>query len=693
MDKRRIIVRDISWLAFNGRVLQEAGDETVPLRERIRFLGIFSSNLDEFFRVRVATLRRMIEFGSKANMHLEQTPEKILEEINVKVTNQQNQFNRTWTNILTELKNQKIFLITEKQLHREQQKFVLSYFNDNVRSNIVPLMIENIQEFPTLNDKSIYLACKLSAKDESIPQRFALVSVPSRLQRFIILPSAAEEKYIILLEDIIRFCLPNIFSYFGYDTFSSNIIKVTRDAEIDIDNDVSTSFIQKIERGLKNRKKGKPVRFIFDKDIDSLLLNYLIKRLGLTNKDNIQSGSRIHNFKDFINFPDSVFERKNPRKKAFIHPLLQNANSVTKVILEKDVLLNFPYHSFDSLIDLLIEAAIAPDVMSIKLTCYRLAPGSNIINALTNAVRNGKSVTVILELRARFDEEANLEWKERLEEAGVKVFLGVLNLKIHAKLCLIKKRVNNQTTHFGFVSTGNLNEKTARLYGDHCLLTSDRHIMADVNRIFNYLENPKNMQSLKACKRLIVSPVSLRRQLHLLIDKEIKSAREGKNASIILKLNSLSDEELIIKLYEAARAGVKIKMIIRGICCMYTENKKFIKKVKAISIVDEYLEHARIMVFHHDGKEKVFISSADWMVRNIDHRVEATCPIYNKEIQKELKEILNIQLADNVKARVLDNELSNMYVESESTKKVRSQIETYNYLLKKKYTPGEIVSN
>ncbi|HEX7457009.1 MAG TPA: polyphosphate kinase 1 [Ginsengibacter sp.] len=693
MDKRRIIVRDISWLAFNARVLQEAGDETVPLRERIRFLGIFSSNLDEFFRVRVATLRRMIEFGSKANIHLEQTPEKILEEINVIVTNQQNQFNRTWANILIELKEQKIFLITEKQLNREQQKFVLSYFNDSVRSNIVPLMIESIHVFPTLNDKSIYLACKLSTKDESIPQRFALVSVPSRLSRFIILPSTAEGNYIILLEDIIRFCLPNIFTYFGYDTFSSNIIKVTRDAEMDIDNDVSTSFIQKIEKGLKNRKKGKPVRFIFDKDIDSLLLNYLIKRLGLTNKDNIQSGGRTHNYKDFINFPDLVFERKNPRKKPFIHPLLQNANSVTKVILEKDVLLNFPYHSFDSLIDLLIEAAIAPDVVSIKLTCYRLAPGSTIINALTNAVRNGKSVTVVLELRARFDEEANLEWKERLEEAGVKVFLGVPNLKIHAKICLIKKRINNHTIHFGFVSTGNLNEKTARLYGDHCLLTSDRHIMADVNRIFNYLENPKNIQPLKACKKLIVSPVSLRKQLHSLIDKEIKSAREGKEASIILKLNSLSDEELILKLYAAARAGVKIKMIIRGICCMFTENKKFKKKIKAISIVDEYLEHARIMIFHHDGKEKVFISSADWMVRNIDHRVEATCPIHDKEIQEELKEILAIQLADNVKARILDNELSNIYVENEHQKKIRSQIETYNYLLKKKHTPGETVSN
>ena len=693
MDKRRIIVRDISWLAFNARVLQEAGDETVPLRERIRFLGIFSSNLDEFFRVRVATLRRMIEFGSKANMHLEQTPEKILEEINEKVTIQQNQFNRTWANILGELKNQKIFLVTEKHLNREQQKFVLNYFNESVRSNIVPLMIENIQVFPTLNDKSIYLACKLSTKDESIPQRFALVSVPSRLPRFVILPSSAEGTYIILLEDIIRFCLPNIFSYFGYDTFSSNIIKVTRDAEIDIDNDVSTSFIQKIEKGLKNRKKGKPVRFIFDKDIDSMLLNYLIKRLGLTNKDNIQSGGRIHNYKDFINFPDSVFERKNPRKKPFVHPLLQNANSVTKVILEKDILLNFPYHSFDSLIDLLIEAAIAPDVVSIKLTCYRLAAGSNIINALTNAVRNGKSVTVVLELRARFDEEANLEWKERLEEAGVKVYLGVLNLKIHAKLCLIKKKVNNHTTHFGFVSTGNLNEKTAHLYGDHCLLTSDRHIMADVNRIFNYLENPKDFQPLKACKRLIVSPVFLRKQLHVLIDKEIKVAREGRHASITLKVNSLSDEELIVKLYEAARTGVKIKMIIRGICCMFTENKKFKKTVKAISIVDEYLEHARVMIFHNDGKEKVFISSADWMVRNIDHRVEATCPIYDKDIQRELKEILRIQLEDNVKARILDNDLSNIYVESDHNKKIRSQIETYNYLLKKKNIPVEVISN
>jgi polyphosphate kinase len=685
MDKRKTILRDISWLAFNGRVLQEAGDGTVPLKERIKFLGIFSSNSDEFFRVRVATLKRMLQFGNKANMHLESSPERILEEINFKVTTQQNQFNRTWKNIIEELKKQQIFILNEKQLNEKQQEFVLAYFSDYVRSNIVPLMLENLRVFPTLNDKSIYLACKLSKADGTIPDRFALVSVPSRLSRFVILPSKEDYRYIILLEDIIRFCLPQIFSFFGYDTFSSNIIKVTRDAEIDIDNDLTTSLIQKIQKGLKNRKKAKPVRFTFDKEIDSSLLNYLIKRLELSNKDIIQSGERIHNFKDFMNFPDEVFHERSIRKKPFIHPLLQNVNSVMEVILQRDVLLNFPYHSFDSVIDVLREAAIAPDVMSIKVTCYRLAENSNVINALTNAVRNGKSVTVILELRARFDEEANIQWKEILEDAGVKVFVGLPNLKVHAKLCLIKKKLNNQIVQYGFISTGNLNGKTSLVYGDHCLLTSNRQIMADVNRIFNYLENPKNQQSLKACKELLVSPVGMREQIITFINKEIKNAKEDKPASIILKLNSLSDEVLIMKLYEAARAGVKLKMIIRGICCMFTENKKFKKKVKAISIVDEYLEHARVMVFHNEGKEKFFISSADWMVRNLDHRIEAACPVYDKNIQQELKDILEIQLSDNVKARVLDNELSNRYVQSDGSKKVRSQIRIYNYLLRKKY--------
>jgi polyphosphate kinase len=685
LKKQKIIYRDISWLSFNARVLQEAADETVPLRERIRFLGIFSNNLDEFFRVRVAALKRMIELGSKSKMHLELAPEAILEEIQEKVMEQQKEFERIWNEILRELKKQKIFLINEKQLNREQQKFVLNYFDEEIRSNIIPLMLESIRSFPVLNDKSIYLACSLSKKNKSIPQKFALVSVPARrLSRFLLLPSKANQKNIILLEDVIRFCLPNIFSFFGYDTFSSHIIKVTRDAEIDIDNDLSTSLIQKIEKGLKNRKKGKPVRFTFDKAIDPSLLTYLVRRLGLTQKDNLIPGGRIHNFKDFIDFPESVFAQKKLRKKPFVHPNLKNLSRVTDHIFENDVLLNFPYHSFDSVIDLLREAAIDPEVVSIKITCYRLASRSKIINALTNAVRNGKEVTAVLELRARFDEEANLEWKEELEEAGVKVLLGVHNMKVHAKLCLIKKRVNNRTVHYGFVSTGNLNERTALVYSDHCLLTSDRNIMADVNRIFNYLEQPKTrLHFLNACKTLMISPVGMRRQLIQLINKEIKQAKEKKPAAIFLKLNSLSDEKLIEKLCEAAKAGVEIKMVIRGIFCMPSENKRYKVPVQAISIVDEYLEHARVMIFHNGGKEKVYISSADWMVRNIDHRVEVSCPIIEKNIRQELKDILQIQLKDNIKARILDNELSNQYVNPRNTKKIRSQVETYNYLYRK----------
>lgn len=681
----KTIFRDISWLSFNGRVLQEAADETVPLKERIRFLGIFSNNLDEFFRVRVAALKKMAELGSKAKMHLEADPGRILQNIQEKVLQQQTAFEKIWKEILRELKKEKINIINEKKLSAAQQKFILNFYNEEVRSHIVPLMIESLQAFPVLNDKSIYLACKLSKKDKSIPQRFALVAIPVRhLPRFIILPSRRQEQYIILLEDVIRFCLPQIFSFFGYDSFSAHVIKVTRDAEIDIDNDLSTSLIQKIEKGLKNRKKGKPVRFVFDKDIDVSLLTYLVKRLNLSQKENIIPGGRIHNFKDFMNFPETVFTQKNLRKKPFPHPMLRSVNSVTGVVLNQDVLLDFPYHSFESVIDLLREAAIDPNVVSIKITCYRLAPKSTIINALTNAVRNGKLVTVVLELRARFDEEANLEWKTELEDAGVKVLIGVPGLKVHAKLCLIKRRENEVTTHYGFVSTGNLNEKTALVYADHCLLTANRSIMADVNRIFTYLESPKTRAKLlKDCKTLIVSPVSMRKQMLTLINKEIKTAKNKKEAAIILKLNSLSDTVLIEKLYEAAKAGVNIKMIIRGICCMLTQNKKFKHPVLAISIVDEYLEHARVMVFKNGGRQKVFISSADWMVRNIDHRIEVTCPIIEKNIRTELIDILNIQLNDNTKARILDNEQSNNYINPRNKVKIRSQVETYNYLYRK----------
>jgi len=692
--RRKTIARDISWLSFNGRVLQEAADPTVPLRERIRFLGIFSNNMDEFFRVRVATLKRMSEFSgnkSKANMHIEASPGKILNDIQDIVLEQGDTFDAIWGDIRREMEKEKIFLVSETELNANQQQFIQTYFEEEVRSNTIPLMIESIPAFPYLRDKSIYLGVVLSRKDGSMKRKYALIEVPSRvLGRFVQLPSPSmDEHHIILLEDIIRYNLRNIFAYFGYDTYESWVFKVTRDAEIDIDNDVSTTLIQKIEKGLKNRRKGKPVRFVYDKEMDKGLLDYIIKRLNLSKKSgNLIPGGRIHNFRHFMDFPD-VFPRKGQRKKSFTHPLLVRTPRVTDVVLEQDVMLHFPYHSFNPVIDMLREAAIDPNVTTIKITCYRLASNSKIINALINAVRNGKHVTVMLELRARFDEEANLEWKERLEDEGVKVLIGIPNVKVHAKICLIKKRINNFTIHYGFVSTGNLNEKTARVYGDHCLLTSDRHIMADVNRIFNYLEKWKEGPApLKACKTLIPCPTSLRRELVKMIVRETRLAREKKPAAITLKMNSISDEELIDKLYEAARAGVRIQLIVRGIYCLFSENSKFIIPIKAISIIDEYLEHARVFIFHNGGKEKTYISSADWMVRNLDHRVEATCPVLDETITQELKDILDIQLADNVKARWLDNELQNHY-KRDSEEKVRSQIEIYNYLHQKAFEPSE----
>jgi polyphosphate kinase len=684
LHKQKYIIRDLSWLAFNERVLQEAADPSVPLRMRLKFLGIFSNNLDEFFRVRVATLRRMIELGHKAGIHLEQNPTKILQKVQEKVLALQITFEQTWKNTLQSLKKEKIFFTNEKRLNQTQKQFILEYFNEEVRGHIVPLMIESIKQFPPLNDKAMYLACTLSKKDNSIPQRYSLIAVPTKvLPRFILLPSKPGEHHILLLEDVIRYCLPNIFSFFGYDEFSAHAIKVTRDAEIDIDNDVATTLIQKIEKGLKNRKKAKPTRLVFDKEMPSPLLNYLVKRLGLSTKDLLVPGGRIHNFKDFMDFPDNVWKQRSIRKKVNIHPELRQASNITGIVRKKDIMLHFPYHSFDSLIDLLREAAMDASVESIKITCYRLAPKSKVINTLINAVRNGKQVTVILELRARFDEEANLHWKQQLEDAGIKVLLGIPGMKTHAKICVIKRKIQNKSQYLGFVSTGNLNEKTAMVYGDHCLLTSHPGIMADINSIFDYLEpSGFEQQKIKPLRHLLASPFHTRKKMLAFINHEIKQARKKLPSGITIKMNSLSDQSLIERLEAAAQSGVPVKLIIRGICCMHTENNKYKFPVQAISIVDEYLEHARVFIFHHHGQERTFISSADWMVRNLDHRIETTCEILDKKIKKELKEILEIQLADNVKARMLNNQQNNMKVKSMQRKKWRSQHEILRYLTK-----------
>ena len=687
MSKPNFVQRDISWLAFNARVLQEANDETVPLKERIRFLGIFSNNMDEFFRVRVATLKRMEEYETgkkRLQMHMEETPSLVLNEIQHVVLKQQNEFDRIWEDIQLQLKKQHIYLKTDKQLSTSQKDFVIDYFERNVRANIIPLMIESLPELPYLRDKSIYLGVVMQKHDSAYKQQYALIEIPSKaLGRFLQLPTSKKETHIILLEDIIRVNLPFIFSYFGFDHFDAHIFKVTKDAEIDLDADVSTSLVEKMQKGLKNRRKGKPVRFVYDKAMNSGLLNYLIKKLKLDRKSSIIPGGRIHNFKHFMDFPD-VFTDRSRKMQPIPHPALQKAIRVTDVIDKRDILLHFPYHSFSAIIDLLREAAIDPDVRSIKITAYRLASDSKVVNALVNAARNGKQVEVMLELKARFDEEANLEWKNVLEDEGVKVIIGIPNMKVHAKVCIIKKRRGNKTIQYGFVSTGNLNEKTSNFYGDHCLLTSNRGIMADINRIFHYLENPLlHAQSLVECKTLMVSPVGMRKSLIQLIDFEIREAKKGRPSGITLKLNSLSDISLVEKLNQAAQSGVKVNLIIRGIYSAKLGQKKKKTAIHAVSIVDEFLEHARVLIFYNAGNERMYISSADWMVRNLDHRIEAACPINDPELKRELQDILDIQLSDNIKARILDEDFENNYVNSHSPEKVRAQQDIYNYLLKK----------
>lgn len=675
--------RDITWLAFNERVMQEAMDENVPLHLRIRFLGIFSNNLDEFFRVRVAGLKRAMDFKDKfITESFYQPPTKILQSINEIVIKQQQDFDKTWKKIQLEMADQNIFIRTAKSLTEEQKVFVRRYFDEVVESNVIPILLHDNVAMPYLRDKSLYLGVAMRKKQWQYESKFAIIEIPSRIVgRFVLLPSEdSNEKSVMLLEDVITFNLPHIFSYFGYDDFEANCFKVTKDAEFDLDNDIKTTLAEKIEKGIKDRRKGKPTRFVFDKEMDKALLEFLIRKLHLSKKDSIIPGGKIHNFRHFMDFPD-VFKayRKPVERTSFDHPEFLGKR-VTDVILKHDVLLSFPYHTYNPVIDLMREAAMDPDVKTIQITAYRLASNSKIVNALINAARNGKEVTVMLELRARFDEESNLEWKEILEQEGVKVLVGIPNKKVHAKLCVIKKRVNGKTLQYGFVSTGNFNEKTAKIYGDHLLMTSDRVIMADINKVFNTLRKPKNdiIPVLKTCKKLMVCPIFMREKIVQHIDREIEEARAGRKAEMIIKVNSLSDRNLIIKLYEAAEAGVVVKMIVRGIYCAVNQ-KEFKQKIQAISIVDEYLEHARVMYFYNKGSEDLYISSADWMTRNLDYRIEAAVKITQKNLKKELLDILHIQLSDNVKARIFDKKLSNKYVGDGKTK-VRSQIETYNYL-------------
>lgn len=670
-----LINRELSWLSFNERVLQEAMDEKVPLVERIRFLGIYSNNLDEFFRVRVANVKRIISIKKNTVPGFSGTADELLEEIRGEVIVQQKKFEATFQALVAELKSHHIIQLDEKTGSTEQHAQIQQYYHDDLKHVIVPIILDPHRAFPKLRDKSIYLAVRIqtTVKKKSL---FALVEIPSNYPRFYRF-SEGETDYFILIDDIIRMNLETIFSIFNVESAEAFTFKFTRDAELNLDDDLSVSFIEKIEKSIKLRKKGEPVRFVYDQRMPADLKNYLLKAMNLKAGTNAIPGGKYHNFKDFASFPD--FGRKNlvyPKLPAIDHPDLIHTRSFIHKILEKDVLLHFPYQRFDHLVDLLREAAIDPKVQSIKINIYRVAHESQIMNALMNAISNGKEVTVILELQARFDEENNLYWAERLKEQGAKVIYGIQGLKVHSKLMQIVRLSKGKEQFITYIGTGNFHEKTAKIYSDLGLLTSNHDLSLEVKKVFRLMEN--NIER-GIYKHILVSPFNNRRKLNALIQREILQAKKGLPAKISMKVNNLVDVRIIKKLYEASNAGVEVKLIIRGVCCLVPGIKNQSENIQVISIVDRFLEHARFFIFENAGNPVYFITSADLMERNLDKRIEVGVPILDPKLQDEIQHVFDIQWKGNIKVRIVDKKQKNKYKPTDENHPFRAQMELYAY--------------
>lgn len=676
-----MVNRELSWLSFNHRVLQEAQDPDVPLLERLRFLGIFSNNLDEFFRVRVATIRRLQSFSVKKTKLIGGlTPDRVQDAIQREVVRQKNLFGEIYEEIIDRLEEHDIHMVTESELTEDQQKFVVEYYREEVAPFLVPIMLKSVPEFPYLRDKSIYLAVKLSITNPDITKQYALIEVPSGLtKRFVELPGDGNSKYIMFLDDVIRFNMDKIFGLFEYDKLEAYTIKITRDAEIDIDDDVSKGFYEKMKKGIKQRKKGEPVRFLYDAKMPNSLKRYLMEMLELDDDDNVIPGGRYHNSKDFMKFPSvGGPELEWPVLQRLEHPAFAKGGSILSAIDEGDILLHYPYHHFRTFVNYLREAAIHPEVKEIRISIYRLAGNSRVINALISAAKNGKSVTVMIELRARFDEEANLEWSRKLQDAGIKVIFGIPDMKVHCKLVLVTRVRKGQMKHYGVIATGNFNESTAKVYSDLALFTAHEEICAEMYKVFLFLEKPYRLFRFK---HLVVAPAYMRNQFIKKINREIRLAKEGREARIFLKLNSLVDDVMIKKLYRAAKAGVKIRIMVRGICSLVPGIPGESENIEVRSIVDRFLEHSRVLVFGNDGQDEYYISSADWMTRNLDYRVEVGCIIHDEKIKKELRDFMELQWRDNVKARKIDARQSNNYViDTKGAAPVRAQFDLYHYI-------------
>ena len=676
---RRYFNREISWLQFNERVLQESEDPTVPLIERIRFLGIHSNNMDEFFRVRYSSIRR---FTLAENQGFDEDlevykPSKLLKKLSEMVTYQQQRSQEIYNELEQELRTHDIEVVDEIQLTAKQKRYIRQFFREKISPALTKLMLSQAPEFPYLRDKSIFLAVRiLQGKDE----QFSIIEVPTvTAGRFVTLPRYGKQ-FVMYMDDVLRLNLDSIFYIFNYDRIEAHTVKITRDAEISLDDDVSKSFLEKVQVGLAHRREGDTVRFVYDREIDDQTLQLLVKGLGITELDSLIAGGRYHNKKDLMSFPNVGDPSMEHEKLSQIqHPALDLNRSIIDVIKRQDVMLFTPYHDFSNVIRLLREAAIDPKVRAIKVTLYRLADESRIISALVNAAKNGKDVTVFIELQARFDEANNIKWTNQLRSEGIKVVSGVPGLKVHSKLTLIRRDEGGEKLKdYCVVGTGNYHEGTAKIYTDYHLLTSDKRIAREVRRVFQFIESPYMHQKYK---HLLVSPNSNREGFYALIDREIEFAKAGLEAKFWVKINSISDHGMIEKIYEASQAGVKIRMIVRGINCLKLDDPELSVNIEAISIVDRFLEHTRAFCFHNNGLPEYFISSADWMTRNLNRRVEVTAPIYDSKIQRQLRDHFEILWKDNTKARILDANQSNVHRMLPGPK-IRAQLALHDYVKK-----------
>ena len=680
-NNKTYLPRDISWMFFNRRILQEASRENVPLLERISFLGIYSNNLDEFFRVRVATLNRIAECEDKEARKNKAEALEILKEINKLNSLYSKEFEKVSAEITAKLRDENIYLLKDTELDDEQRRFIRSFYIQNLYGRVIPVWYSAIKQLSIENDENIYLAVRMYKKNSKRKvAEYAFLELPvSICGRFVRLPDKDGKSFLMYLDDVIRCCLPLIFSGQDYTNFEAFSFKFTRDAEMEIDNDLRNGVLQKISKGVKSRRRGTPLRVVYDSTMPKGLLNQVLSTLDLDKLDTVLAGGRYHNHKDFMKFPDcGRKDLKYPAWPPILKRELSKPESILQLIRQKDRFIHVPYHSFDSYIRVLQEAAISKEVKSIKTTLYRLAKDSKVVKALIGAARNGKKVTVVIELLARFDEASNIDWSKKMQDAGIHVVFGVEGLKVHSKITLIGMKSGSD---IACISTGNFHEGNARMYTDYMLMTASRPIVRDVNAVFNFIERPYSMIRFK---ELLVSPNEMKNKFIRLINDEIRNKEAGKPAYIRIKINHITDIDMVKKLYEAAEHGVPIDLLVRGNCSLFTDLPELNKNIRIVGIIDRYLEHSRIFIFAAGGEEKIFIGSADWMPRNLDNRIEVVTPVYAPDIKEDLKKVVELGLNDTMQARIVDGTGTNDIQEITEEKTVlRSQEELYKHYLNK----------